>query len=255
MSQHLKIVVCGYNIESFIERCLLTIKMQSYRNFVCTVVDDKSTDTTLPLILRTVGNDTRFRIIAQPFHQPSHLLNQCHAIDSMKPKDDDVIVIVDGDDWLPDNHVFARLAAAYHNERCWMTYGTPICYDGGSTYVPYYRIHAYRNEDLRAGTIRMKPWAATHLRTFKAGLWRRIEQVRSFYDHEGKIVEACVDMATMFPMLEMSAERALFINEPMLVYNRSNPLNIGKDKRREERVAMIAHHITHMKPYERLGSL
>lgn len=255
MSQHLKIVVCAYNVEAFIERCLLTIKAQSFRNFVCTVVDDRSTDSTLPLIVRTIGQDSRFRIIAQPAHSPSHLLNQCHAIDSMKPKDSDVVVIVDGDDWLPDNHTFARLGAAYHNDCCWMTYGTPVCYDGGPHYVPYYRIHAYRNEDLRAGDIRSKPWAATHLRTFKYGLWRRIDQRRSFYDHEGRIVDACVDMASMFPMLEMSAERALFINEPMLVYNRVNPLNIGKDDRRKQRVAAIAHHVTSMKPYERLTSL
>lgn len=255
MNQHFKIVVAAHNAERFIERCLLTIKHQSYMNFVCTVVDDRSTDSTLPLILRTVAHDMRFRVIAQPTKQPSHLLNQCQAIDSMKAKDDDVIVIVDGDDWFPDNHALARLAESYFKSHCWMTYGTPVCYDGGPDYNPYYRITPYKPEDLRAGDIRRKPWAATHLRTFKFGLWRRIDQSRSFYDSSGNIVEACVDMATMFPMLEMAAERALCINEPMLVYNRANPLNIGRDARKQARRLYLDAMVRGMTPYERITSL
>jgi len=252
MSQHFKIVVCAFNGEAWIERCLTTIKQQSYMNFVCTVVDDRSTDATLGVALRTVGTDQRFRVIGQPIHQASHLLNQCQAIDSMKPRDEDIVVIIDGDDWLPDNHVIARLAQYYHNARCWLTYGSPICYDGGPHYNPYYKITPYTRPDLMAGDIRRKAWAATHLRTFKAGLWRHIDQTRSFYDPAGNVVESCVDMATMFPMLEMSAERSLFIAEPMLVYNRANPLNIGRDQRKQARRVFLDGHIRSMPPYERL---
>ncbi|HEY9838671.1 MAG TPA: hypothetical protein V6D27_17445, partial [Vampirovibrionales bacterium] len=71
------------------------------------------------------------------------------------------------------------------------------------------------------------PWMTSHLRTFKYLLWRNIK-LEDLQDENGNFYRMAGDLATMFPMLEMAAERSRFIPETLLIYNRSNPLNADK---------------------------
>jgi glycosyltransferase involved in cell wall biosynthesis len=233
MIVNFKVVVAVFNAEDWIERCMVSLMLQSYQNWKCVIVDDASKDKTLPRALAIASRDGRFEVIAQPHHQPSHLVNQCQAIDRLGSSPEDVIVILDGDDWLYDNNVLERLNKYYLRTQCWMTYGSFRIFEGeGKPLRPYDSLRAYPDDVVKNSSFRKAPWYASHLRTFKYGLWAKIDQRRSFYLNSGEIVPAAVDMATMFPMLEMAGNRSQFIQDPMVVYNLANPLNLAATRRK-----------------------
>lgn len=57
------VIIPDYNIEKYIERCLVSIKNQSEKNIEIIVVNDGSTDDTLKVINEVALNDKRFIII------------------------------------------------------------------------------------------------------------------------------------------------------------------------------------------------
>ena len=77
-------------------------------------------------------------------------------------------------------------------------------------------------------TLRSDRFTASHLRTWRAFLWRSIEQ-DYLKDDNGNYWEVAGDLSFMFPMLEMAGpEHYLFMNEVNYVYNEQNPLNDHK---------------------------
>ena len=49
MEKKAAIIVCAHNNEDVIERCLNSIRKQSFKNFTCILVDDSSTDRTVQI--------------------------------------------------------------------------------------------------------------------------------------------------------------------------------------------------------------
>ena len=60
-------------------------------------------------------------------------INIYTMIQDMDASDDDVIVSLDGDDWLANDYVLKKLNEVYEREDCWLTYGSYIEYPGGRT--------------------------------------------------------------------------------------------------------------------------
>lgn len=54
-----------YNNEETIEMCLKSLKKQSYKNWICIISDDFSSDGTLEIIQDNVSGDVRFKTIQQ----------------------------------------------------------------------------------------------------------------------------------------------------------------------------------------------
>lgn len=59
----ISIIIPFYNVENYIEKCILSVQSQTYDNFECILVDDGSLDQTYNRALQTIGDDTRFRIV------------------------------------------------------------------------------------------------------------------------------------------------------------------------------------------------
>lgn len=89
------IVVPVHNAERTIERCLTSIRNQSYGNIEVLVINDGSTDHTARVLDRFTKRDERFRIIHKNNTGVSHSRNV--GIDRAAGK---YIQFVDGDDWL-----------------------------------------------------------------------------------------------------------------------------------------------------------
>lgn len=66
-------------------------------------------------------------------------------------------------------------------------------------------------------------WRATHLKTFRAGLVKRIDprdlKTPATSVWGGKWCPYAIDRAVMFPLLEMAGERYTFIPNILYVYN------------------------------------
>ena len=212
----LNILTTAYNCENYIGRCIASIKEQ-IEDFHCYITNDLSTDNTVEVAKKAIDNDPRFSLIIN-----KEKLYQDGNYDSIirnnsDINDDDIIVEVDGDDYLPDKEVLSRVLGYYEDEEVWITSGQFMYLNGETgfaTFVP--------TKNLRFTVMR-----ATHLRTWKAWLWREIKEEDLKF--EGLYVKSAGDMFFMFPMLEMATEKhCKFIDDINYVYNNENPL--GDDK-------------------------
>jgi len=216
-----RVVVPVYNAVEWIGRCLASIRDQNYRNWKCVVIDDASTDGTFDRAMQVCRLDSRFTLVRNT-ERAGALANIITAIDRHRPAADDVIVTVDGDDWLADNRVFAHLERVYRNGRVQLTYGQ---FRQSLSGLPGW-CREYPEEVKARRAYRQFEWIATHLRTFRSRLWRQIRREHLNDPRTGLPWEMAWDVAMMVPMLEMCAPGEVrFIPEILYVYNEGNPIS------------------------------
>ena len=218
------IIIPLYNVEKWIKYCIRSVKAQEYGNFHCYLVDDISTDNTSKIIKNEIEGDNRFTLIENK-EKKYALLNIHDTIELAKLDANDVVVLLDGDDWFPNKTVLQNLNRVYNSEACDMTYGSYVEYPSGikgkfAKQVPHDIV-----ENL---LYRESEWMTSHLRTFKHSLWQKIDNKDFVYSQTQKFYKASWDLAFMFPMLEMAGHKAHYVDEVMYVYNRQNPLNEDK---------------------------
>jgi len=228
MNTHFKIIVPFYNVEQWINLTLRSIKLQDYKNFECVLIDDMSTDNTTNLILKAIANDKRFKLIENK-SKKYVLKNICNAIEIALPSLEDVIVILDGDDWFARKDVLSILNATYEKENCWLTYGSYMEYPAQIRGKFACKVS---EEIIMNNLFRNSAWQTSHLRSWKYALWKHINQERSFTEPDpvdkSNHFSFCWDLAYMFPLLELAGKKIHYISDILYVYNRQNPLNVDK---------------------------
>lgn len=94
----ISIVVPVYNVESYIEQCLESIRKQTYSNLEVILIDDGSADASASICQRYVDEDARFQLIRQKNGGASAARNR-----GLDRATGDYIGFVDSDDWIePD---------------------------------------------------------------------------------------------------------------------------------------------------------
>ena len=236
-------IIPSYNAEKWISKTIKSIKVQTNGNYTATIIDDMSTDRTYEVA--SEGNDDRLQIIKNEDKNYA-LKNISLAIENVAPDDEDVIIVLDGDDWLSSSDVLNYLTGIYTQERPLLTYGSYEEFPTGKRGV---EPSAYPDDVIKDADFRKDKWRASHLRTFKYKLWKKIDQ-DDFLDEDGNFYKMAYDQAMMLPMLEMAAERIYYVPEILHVYNRSNPLNVDKIKEQEQFLTM--HRIRKREKYKRV---
>jgi glycosyltransferase involved in cell wall biosynthesis len=235
------IVTTAYNCENYIEKCIGSIMSQKYGDFKCYITDDMSTDNTVILVKNMIEGDDRFILIENKvkMYQPG---NYDQVIrNNPNIKDNDVVVEVDGDDWLPDSKTLTRISDVYLNENVWIANGS-FKYSNGSK--------GFSSRQENFNNLRGSRFTASHIRTWRAFLWRNIKE-EDLKDENGYYWKVTGDLSFMFPMLEMSGEeRYVFMDEVNYVYNEENPINDHKVDL--SLVNEFANKIRAMKPYKKL---
>ena len=244
-SQTFRIITPFYNTEGFIGRTIYSLKRQNNKNFKCYMIDDCSTDSGSEIAALSTASDRRFQLV-QNLDKKFALQNIAETIESIDDIDDeDVIILLDGDDWLPSNKTLSHLEKVYNSENCLMTYGSYV-------YAPHGRKgpepSEYPQDVIDNNSYRTDKWRASHLRTFKYKLWKEIDQ--DDLKNEKGYYRVAYDQAIMLPLLEMAAERAVYVPEVMHVYNRINPLNVDKTKQQEQ--FETAQEVRAKKSYQRI---
>ena len=240
-----QIIVPFYNAEEWIGKCIESIKCQKHQNFICTLIDDMSTDNTRDRAERSIRGDSRFRLI-QNKEKKYALGNIANALERAECALDDVVILLDGDDWFASSRTLTRLSEAYMDEECLLTYGSYVYHPHGDRGV---EPSEYPAEIVENNMFRQDKWRASHLRTFKYKLWKNLNH-DDLKDEEGNYYKMTYDQAIMLPLLEMSGDRSKYIPDILHVYNKENPLNIDKNKAQEQSV--LAQKIRAKTPYDRL---
>lgn len=238
-----------YNVEGWIPHNVDMLKKQTYQDFHCRIVNDMSTDCTYEAAKKAIAEDPRFELVNNT-ERKCALKNIYESINALNLDDEDVIVLIDGDDRLLHPRALARVAKAYESDECWMTYGSHVNEHGrrGKDCRPY------PAKVLDTGTLRKYDFRAAHLRTFRKKLWGKINEdafcatqqeinavrirallkgkirtwhywqnieLSDIHDPSGKFFRRCYDKTILFPMFEMAGRHGVFIEDPIYLYRDS----------------------------------
>jgi glycosyltransferase involved in cell wall biosynthesis len=247
MDTNFIVIVTVYNSENYISGCVNSILNQRYKNFTLTVVDDCSTDNTNK-ILRKIGG---FKLIKNRVRAGSAVANIVKGIQLTPGDKQDVIVIIDGDDWLYDNDVLDYLNKVYQNPDVWLTYGQFTSLSGRmeNYCVPLTDTRRYR---------KYGKWTTSHPKTMKRFLWNKIKDV-DLRDKHMNYYKRFEDIAYMYPAVEMAGlKHILCISKILYVYNDKNiacSLNEYSEKKRLNQIMPIKDEILKKSCYQELNEI
>lgn len=207
---HFKILITVYNSENYIEQCIKSALLQKYNDFEVVIIDDCSTDSTWDIISKY--ECTKYR---RDERQRDSLINTIWYMNTFPGDRNDVIIHLDGDDYLAGDFVLEYLNNVYTDD-IWMTYGQyePVSHKYHDYCQPIPNTRTYRRSGL---------WVTSHLKTWRRWLWHRIKD-EDFRDKNGNYLTASSDRAFIYPMIEMSGkEHIKFIDKVLYYYNDMNP--------------------------------
>lgn len=111
MDSLVSIIIPAYNVEKYVEKCVLSALNQSYENIEVIVVNDGSTDNTLD-ILNKIPESDKLKIITKNNGGVSVARNT-----GIESAHGDYVVFVDGDDYIASDFVEYMLSLAI-NTKC-----------------------------------------------------------------------------------------------------------------------------------------
>jgi glycosyltransferase involved in cell wall biosynthesis len=219
------VVIPSYKQKDCFEKNLGSVLAQDYHNFRVIFIDDASPDGTAALVKEYLKENDPFNRVKliQNKTRIGALGNVYKGVWLCKPYE--IVVNLDGDDWLFDENVLKKLNHVYADPNVWVTYGQFVYYPCGSAgwaaEVP--------REIILQNAFREHPWTTTALRTFYAGLFHKIKREDLLY--QGKFFPMAADLAYMWPILEMAGEHSRFIPDVLYVYNIETAANDSKQDR------------------------
>lgn len=207
---HLKIIVPFYNAERFLVQCQESLLIQNFKDWQAILADDCSTDRSSQKVIN--HNNITYR----RNHKRTTALENIHlSILDSKPNDEDVICLLDGDDFLFRKNALSIVNDLYNDETL-LTYGQYIWPNGMIGHCKPYTEDTFSN--LRNGGY----WAS-HIRTFKFKLYKELlnqdPNLDCYKDDNGDYFKTCYDIAIMTPLMEMAGFNKIKFNpDPVYFY-------------------------------------
>lgn len=226
-------VVASFNNRWYVKKNIDSILRQNYQNYRVIYIDDASTDDTLEQVQSIIKHHPKghkFTVIQNEITIGA-MANHYHAIH--RCKNEEIVFILDGDDWLSSAESLNILNRYYKDPGVWMTWGS---YIEASNKKKGYFSRPLSIRDLKEENFRNIPWQFSHARTFYAWLFKRIK--KEDLQINGKFFPIACDLAEIYPMLEMAREKARYVSDTVYVYNNLNPLGDHK-KSDEEKIKII----------------
>lgn len=212
-------IIPSYNNIHYVKLNLESVFRQIYTNYRIIYIDDCSRDGTYPLVKKIVtryGMWGKFRLCRQPVrnYQSGSRFSAYHLCD-----DDEILCMLDGDDWLSNNRVLNELIKLY-SQGAMVTYGSYQFYRGIRVENGIYGNELFPKEILSSRNFRHYRWTSCHLRTGYAGLFKRIK-LKDMLDENNRFLRCCTDLCEMYPVLEMASPYISRCPVPLYIYNRA----------------------------------
>jgi glycosyltransferase involved in cell wall biosynthesis len=228
------IVTCSYNNARFCEWNLDSVRTQQYGNWHLIYMCDGAsvqagsdgTDKMVRDYIAAHNMQDKVTLICNQ-ERCGAMANLYKAIHMCSPTD--IIAVLDGDDRFAHDQVLARVNQEYQNPDVWLTYGQYREYSTGRRgFCEPMPARIIEHNAYRSYTS-----GPSHLRTFYAGLFHKIE--KEDLEYAGEFLKMTYDLAMMYPMMEMAGSRFAFIPDILVDYNDINPINdhkVSKDLQR-----------------------
>ena len=237
----IKFVCCFWNAEKYIKNCIRTLKSQTDKDFEVYLIDDMSTDNTVEVIKKLIEDDSRFKLIVNQ-EKKFKLKNLNELI--TKFDDEDIVIEIDGDDFLLSSDVVSDIRNMYSDDQVWLTNGSFMYSNGDSGF----------SSKCNPETVRKDAFRFSHLRTWKTFLWKAIPD-SYLRDDDGSYFKSAADVAYTFSLLELAGdENYRFLPKLYYVYNAESPYNdhkigsaTGGGHREQERCSNIIRNKTKLK--------
>jgi glycosyltransferase involved in cell wall biosynthesis len=224
MEHPIAVIIPSYNNSKNYQKNLNSIFLQDYQNYRVLYFDDASTDDTYNLVLKYLDNFPLAKQKTTVFHSIKNSKQSCHKfIASRLCHDEEIMVFVDGDDWLKHPNVFKILNSAYQSpSKPWVTYGNYEIYEGYRKPIVYStQCKAVSKNVVMNNSYRYGRFYTSHLRTCYAWLYKQIP-ISYLTDFNGKFLPYSTDLAEMRALIELAGLRNTFIKQILYVYNTSN---------------------------------
>lgn len=223
----LKLIVTSYNNEDWVQTNIESILEQDYSNYEVLFVDDNSGDNTHHIALEIINGDPRFKTIKHDTNRSkaySFITYVSEFVD-----DSDVVVFIDGDDWLPYKDTLTNVATHYAKTSCWVAYSRMLVYPSLNESPVHGRQHP--SDVHRFNLYRRYPFIASHLKTTKGFLFKNIEQKDFIYDDEW--IRFGDDVAIMCAVMEQSPTEKISVMDFIgYVYNESQSSRTTNDQKK-----------------------
>ena len=240
-------ITSSYNQSRFVKKCLDSISSQKYPNdkYRIIYVDDASTDDTSKICEKWMYDNRDINMLLHIRDKNEGPASSRYFASKMTD-DDEVLVFLDGDDWLIYTHYLAKISWLYKNLGVASTYGgndREWCVEG--------QIY-----------IRDKNWKARHgnyfphIRTSRAKYCKRVPE--EYLKCDGEWLKFCTDCALFQSIEELNDNNHIFIKGNYFKYNLYNTLNnkdTGFDAATDIQNSIrdkYAEHIKKLKPLKKI---
>lgn len=220
MDNFLKIEIPFYNAEKYIKRCLYSVLSQKYENYKIILTNDNSSDNSDKIIKEILEQyPDKIKYIVNKERMGAMYNHQRAVFDFCE--DNDIVLHLDGDDYLYNKNVLSYINDFYNEKECWIMYGQYKFLSGRNG-----TSRAYKNEE-EFNKKREIDFFTSHIRTFRAFAFKEIKnqdpELTCFKDLNGNWYSMTCDVAMMYPLLEVCGyEKVCFNDKVLYIYNDQN---------------------------------
>ena len=229
------VLVPIYNFESFLRKCMDSMLDQRYKNWLAVLYDDGSTDGSNKICRQYQQSHTKHFKVVHISQNAGPAATKYNGIQYIKTLADkaDIMMIVDGDDYLMTRDAFALINQTYLTTKCWFTYGS---FEGKwSNQTVDIPRHNPPDGLFNNSTTTHQPdilyrqisWRYGHPRTVRCHLLEYFKE--SDFKYNGKWLTKCTDRPFIFNICEWAGQDKIQYIPNVIYFYRDHPNNTYKN--------------------------
>lgn len=210
--KHFTFIVLSHNDAGTIERNMQSIFSQKKGDFTVYFIDQGSDDQTVEILKK--GMELFRSAYLIPCKEAHEGFKKYYEV-VMGCPDQEVMIHLYGSDWLAHDEVLSLLSQSYAHPDVWLTYGQYL--DEWSYAKGVHDPKPKKNPCKKK--IQRAPWAAAPLKTFYAGLFKKL------HVEEGFFLSIEDENALLNPMAELAKAHVRFIADVIFIHSDRSKLH------------------------------
>lgn len=221
MDNRFVILIGSYNNEQWIKQNIESVLTQTHKNFKIVYYNACSEDKTGEIAQDYAIKDHRLTYVSSETRQlKAWFLANVEEFETIE--DNDIVCVLDGDDFLGNDDVLAYLNEVYNQSNCWMTYGGMIVWNGGDSTQRAFPQNSEAPAEVKLHRLYRKDlWRYSHFRTCRGFLWKKLNKRDLVSTTDGQYM-TLEDLVLMYAFLEMCpADKIFRVDQDIYIWNNS----------------------------------
>ena len=227
-----------WNAETYVEKNILSVASQEYDNYIHILIDDMSSDRSHLEVAKSINGLSsnirdKFKVHVNLIENKGAIYNQLAAVKDYV-NDDDIVILLDGDDWLVNNNTIFHYYNDIYDQGYEFTYGSMWSVVDNIPLISQEYPNAVKQS--KAYREHMFNWRIpyTHLRTVLGKHIKNLDESK-FKDVNGDWMKSGHDNPLFYELIERVDPGKIYCNREIVCnYNDANPLNDYKIRGEEQ---------------------